>query len=330
VIVLGMWRSGTTLLKEMLDSHSELAIPLESYFLPSLWFRHRRRTDTERLLADTGRISLVRRWGIPADEVRRRLPSGAGFSDVVGTLYELYAESRGKTRFGDKTPSYMQHLEALEAAFPGAQYVHIIRDCRDVASAYVSMRQRPRLTDGFPRRLAGGACQWRLDVDNARRFGAALAPGRYLELRYEDLVANPEPRLREICAVLGLDFEPAMLDYHRHVDGSLDPKLHPNLVRPPTRGLRNWRKELKPETVERVEAIAGDLLTELGYERAFPSPSRVAKTRAAVAMAVARARLAVWRGAVAALSLTPAWRLRHALIRHRAARPRRPQLTKPV
>jgi hypothetical protein len=318
VIVLGVSRSGTTLLKEMLDRHSEVAIPSESYFVSQLWDRHGARPDSEAIVADLGRIARVREWGVTPDDVRRRLSSDPSFAEVIDAVYRAYADARGKARFGDKTPLYMQRLDLLERAFPGAQYVHIVRDGRDAGLSFVVMRRRPRFSWARPRRLGDFACQWRLEVETARRFGATVGRGRYLELRYEDLVADPEEGLREVCGFLGLDFEPAMLEYHRAVDVSGLPD-HPRLAQPPTSGGRDWRAEMEPRDAELFEAIAGDLLAELGYPRAYPAPSRAARARAVLERAAFRARLGSWRTAVGLVRRSPAWRLRQVYIRRTSA-----------
>jgi hypothetical protein len=314
VLVLGVSRSGTTLLKEMLDCHSALAIPSESYFIPQLWDRHGDRSSAEEVVEDLGRIARVREWGVTADDVRARLPPDARFNDVVDAVYRSYAEARGKRRYGDKTPSYMQHLDLLERVFPTAQYVHIVRDGRDACLSFLAMKRKPRFNLGRPRRLAEFACAWRLEVEGAQRFGARLGPERYLELRYEDLVAEPEARLHEVCGFLGLELEPAQLEYHRDVDPA---RLqdHPRLAEPPRKDVRRWRDEMSPAGQELFEAIAGGLLSQLGYERAVPAPSARARARAAAELAAYRSRLALWNGGLRAFRRSSVWRARQAYVR---------------
>ena len=215
VIVLGVSRSGTTLLKEMFDAHSELAIPTESYFIPQLAGRHGDRVDVEAFLADLGRLARVSEWGVSLDQIRGHLPERPTFAEAIQAVYLAYAEAQGKSRFGDKTPAYMQELELLARVFPDAQYVHLVRDGRDAGLSFVDMRRRPRFNWARPRGLAAFACQWKLEVEAARTFGRRRGPQRYLELRYEDLVAEPEAKLRGVCEFLGLGFEPAMLEYHK-------------------------------------------------------------------------------------------------------------------
>jgi Sulfotransferase family len=314
VMVLGVSRSGTTLLKEMLGRNSRLAIPSESYFIPQLWDRHGPRPDSEALLADLGRIARVREWGVTPDDVRRRLPPEPSFADAIACVYRSYAEAQSKARFGDKTPSYMEHLDLLERVFPGAQYVHIVRDGRDAALSFAAMRRRPRFNWARPRGLGDFACLWDHEVREARRFGSTVVGGRYIELRYEDLVADPGRHLREICGFLELEFEPEMLEYHRGVDAGVL-QDHPRLAEPPSAGASNWREQLPPRDAERFEAIAGSLLEEHGYARAFPAPSRAARARARLERAAFHARLKSWSVGVALARKSPAWRVRQVYIR---------------
>jgi hypothetical protein len=316
-MVLGVSRSGTTLLKEMLDSHSALAIPTESYFVPQLLDRHRRDFDVDVFLADVGRLERIREWGVSPELVREQLPTDPTVEAAIRAMYRAYAELRRKSRYGDKTPSYMQRLDALEQVFPDAQYVHLIRDGRDAGLSFLAMRRRPAFNPARPRGIGAFASQWRLEIEAARRLGRRTGPERYFELKYEDLVAEPESHLRRVCEFLGLAFEPEMLAYHERIDAT-QLRDHPRLAEPPRKGVRSWRRELPTADAEVFEAVAGDLLAELGYERAFPNPSPAAQARAALADSWFRARLASWKGVLGLVWRSPAWRLRRAYARRTA------------
>jgi len=309
VIVLGVSRSGTTLLKEMLDSHPELAIPDESYFVPQLWNRHGERPDREAFLDDVARLPGIRDWGVTRDDVARRLGERPRFPDAIGAIYRAYAEARGKSRFGDKTPSYMQRLSVLERAFPDAEYVHLIRDGRDAALSFLGMRRRPSFNWARPRGVGAFAAQWRREVSSARRLGERVAR-RYTELRYEDLVADPEHALRGLCAFLGLAYAPSMLEYHLRVDTARLPD-HLGVADPPRVGVRRWRDEMRSGDVELFEAVAGDVLADLGYDIVHAPPSRLARLRARLERATLAARIATFDLAVAAVRKSPVWRIRH-------------------
>jgi hypothetical protein len=308
-VVLGVSRSGTTLLKAMLDAHSQLAIPSESYFLPQLWDRHGERPERDAFVEDLGRLERLREWGVDPEAVRARLPERATFAQAVQSIFQLYAESRGKPRFGEKTPLYMQHLDVLDRAFPGARYVHIVRDGRDAAVSLLAMTRKPRFNLSRPRGIGDFAVAWQREVRGAQAFGLTRP---YHELRYEDLVEEPESRLREVCAFLEPEYEPGMLEYHRREDPSLYAD-HPRLAEPPVRDTRSWRKELRPDDAALFEAIAGDLLAELGYERAHPRPGR--RGRALAERAAYSTRLTLWSKALPLVRKSPLWRARQVYIR---------------
>src|SRR5262249_42355157 len=158
-------------------------------------------------------------------------------------LYSAYASGRGKTRYGDKTPVYIETLGILERAFPGAQYLHIIRDGRDAALSFDEM-DNPSLDGvGMPHGIAEFAWRWRLAVARARRFGEAHGRGKYREVFYERLVADPAATLRNICDFLGVDYVPEMMAYHRDTSRDALP-YHPRLDEPPSPAARNWRKQM--------------------------------------------------------------------------------------
>lgn len=311
VIVLGVRRSGTTLLRVMLDRSSELAVPDESYFVPQLATRHRGRVDRARFLDDLARVPTLHEWGITASDVAPRLVDGMPPGAAIGAVFETYAASRGKPRWGDKTPLYMQYLPVLERLFPAARYVHLVRDGRDAALSFLEV-PGGIMTEawGHPRDAAGFALMWRTEVDAARALGARVGPGRYLELRYEALVSAPEETLRGVCAFVDLAFEGAMLDYVGR-SRSARKSHQQRLNQPPTPGVRDWRTAMTAEDTRRFEAVAGDLLDTLGYETASAAaPSGAART----ALRRYRVETRAWRLAGAVVQRSPLWRRRHPVL----------------
>jgi hypothetical protein len=305
LLVLGVRRSGTTLLRVMLDRHPELAVPDESYFIPQLADRQQSHVDVEAFLDDLRRLPTIREWEIPLDELRARLRPGMPLGEAIGAVYETYASARGKQRWGDKTPMYMQRLPLLERLFPDARYVHLVRDGRDTAVSFLSMPAGiVTRTWAHPETAGEFACQWRTEVEAGRALGARVGD-RYLETCYEEFVADPERELRRICELAGLEFDPAMLEYAGKVDVSAKPHQQ-SLTKAPTPGLRDWRSELSPDEVEAFEEVAGDLLRELGYG-ADRATSAAGRRR----LAWYRARISAWNASSRALRRSPAWRRRH-------------------
>ena len=290
----------------MLDRHSQLAVPDETYFVPQLADRHLRRVDADEFVDDVRRVV---EWGLPLDKVRGRLHDGMPVGAAIGTVYAVYAEERGKRRWGDKTPMYMQNLRLLERLFPDALYVHLIRDGRDAALSFLAM-PRGIVTETWmhPHTAADFACQWHREVTAARRLGRRVG-GRYLEVRYESLVDDVEAVLRPICEFAGLEYEAGMADYAGNVDVSAKPHQQ-RLTQPPTKGVRDWRAQMPPDDVAAFERVAGDLLCELGYETSHPTDAA-----GRVRLASYAGRALAWRGASFALRRSFLWRRRHPPLR---------------
>jgi hypothetical protein len=305
VLILGVRRSGTTLLRVMLDGHSQLAIPDESYFLPQIADRHGDPIDPDAFADDLARLPTLREWEVDASEVRTRLRLGMTVGEAVSQVYLAYAERQRKSRWGDKTPMYMQHLPMLERLFPDAGYVHLIRDGRDAALSFLAMPEGVvTRTWAHPASAADFACQWRSEVKAARALGRRVGR-RYLEVRYERLAAEPEATLRSICSHVELPFEAGMLDYAGRVDVSAKPHQQ-RLRQPPTTGVRDWRTQMSADDVEGFEHVAGDLLAELGYERTA-SPTLAGRAR----LLSYRLRIGAWKRAAWATRRSPLWRRRH-------------------
>ena len=319
LLVLGVRRSGTTLLRVMLERHSQLAVPDESYFIPQLAARHRGRLDVAAFCDDLSRIGTVADWQVPLDHLRQALPADARLSDGLRAVYQAYAEARGKRRWGDKTPMYMQYLPLLERLFPDALYVQIVRDGRDAASSFLAM-PAGIVTEGWahPRSASAFACQWRTEVAAARWLARRVGGKRYRELRYEELAADPAAAMREVCEFAGLEFEPAMLEYQGRVDLSGKPH-QASLERPPTPGIRDWRTDMEEGDVAAFESIAGDALAAFGYPLADPAQAAGPSPRGRAELLSYRSRSAAWRAAREAIARSPLWRRRHPALQPEAA-----------
>lgn len=282
--IVGCGRSGTTLVRALLDSHPELAIPGESYF--PVWLERnrpqyeRRGFDVQRFVDDLVRDPWFRLWNIPEDVVRSgyREYDPDSFADAIRVAYRVYAASQGKTRFGDKTPTFVRHIPVLADLFPDAVFVHVVRDGRDVALSLLE-------AEWGPRTVGGAALQWRWLVRLGRQAGARLGPERYLEVRYEDVIEAPEREVQRLCRFAGLDFHEATLRYFERAPALLaglpDPEEHQHLRLPPTKGLRNWRSQMSPADAALFEFLAGDLLEQSGYECETGRPAKATATRAA-------------------------------------------------
>jgi len=279
--VVGMNRSGTTLLRMMLDAHPQLVIPPETHFVPDLIkaCRERGATPEDALAA----MKSHREWGdfgFSDAEILERLRAldGLGPGDAVRAFFEACAERAGKPRWGDKTPRYVLKMPLIQRNLGEARFVHVIRDGRDVALSVLDRTVREDVD------AAEVARRWRRKIERARADGPKL--DHYLEVRYEDLVSDPRPSLERISGFLELPFDEAMLDYHQRsgrrleemkrelVEGDGSSQLsvarrmatHERTTAPPDRSrVSRWKAEMSDADREAFEAVAGDTLGELGY-----------------------------------------------------------------
>ena len=285
--VVGVGRSGTTMLRLMLDTHPEMAVPPETHFVPSVIRACKRWRVTPETLLAAIRDDRNRRWGdmgIPDDEYLQRLrtirPLNA--ADALRALYGLYAGRAGKARWGDKTPDYVKRMKMIGRILPEARFVHLIRDGRDVGLSLNTRLAKGGIKNPVP--YATAAQRWQRQIGRAREHSRQLE--HYLEIRYEDLVLRTEPTLRKVCQFIELDFDPAMLSYHERAEKRLtelardlpardgkparpgEERLEAHaLTREPPRRSRvgAWREKLSAEEVADFEAVADGLLSKLGY-----------------------------------------------------------------
>ena len=284
--IIGSARSGTTLLRMMLNAHPDVAVPPESRFVVQLYRSDDVQVDDflERLDAHPRWTS----WETPIEDVRAQLAglTTVPYPEAIEAAYMAYAQNRNKKRYGDKTPRYIEDLPLLARLWPEAKFVHLVRDGREVALSYADVPFGPST-------VAKAAALWKERVVVGMEQGRPLGPHRYAELRYERLLTNPQAEVEALCSFLDLDFNPAMLDYSERSRSEVLDRAqlyNPNVTRSITK-TRSWDEQMPPSQVEVFEAIAGDTLEELGYERAFPSPSLGAR----VASLVGRAGLPVGR-----------------------------------
>lgn len=273
-LIFGCGRSGTTLLGSILNSHPDLAVAHEARFLVPVARRRKRYErgsgfEAEIFLRDLSASSGFRKGlQLKESDCRAALtPDPRNVPEAVGRIFGRYARKHGKRLGGDKTPNYVFHLRLLAKTFPNARFVHIIRDGRDVALSLLEMPWGPS-------RFDEAAYYWKRRVELGRRTGSALGADRYHEILYEDLVSATEEKVRGLCRFLGIPFDSSMLRYYEHPETlslSQRRERQRNVRRPPTRALREWQTGMPSGTVRTFELIAGDLLDELGYERATPA-----------------------------------------------------------
>ena len=292
--VVGVGRSGTTLLRMMLDAHPQLAIPPETHFINPLIqasgrIRFNARTASKAIVHDERR-----RWndfGLDEQDLLARFEAIEPFntSDALRAFYELYASKHDKPRWGDKTPDYIRKMKKIQKTLPEARFIHVIRDGRDAGLSQNSRVLKRGKEPVPPREMAR---RWRKRIIKAHEDAEEVQ--HYLEVRYEDLVTDTESVLRRVCEHVEIEYEPVMLRYYERAEerlqemaGALPAKkgrpereagervaAHALTTKPPDPGrVQVWRQELSEEENAEFEEAAGHLLDQLGYETATPRES---------------------------------------------------------
>lgn len=266
VIIVGAQRSGTTLLRLMMNSHRSLAVPFESDFLAPLEGRVSRAPfssdeDALNAIQDLANEPLTRKGGLIPDPDSILAESPRDYADVLRIVMQQHAQRRGKQYWGIKTPGYNTRLDEVISLLPDARIVHIIRDGRDVAVSYKSLSWGSQNTPRV-------AQDWRWKVMLGHKAGLML-PDRYHEIRYEDLVSQPAEALAMLCRFLNLPYDSRMLDYHRTAQTEMPQaslRWHNNSIKPPdpTKMLA-WRTALPLTDQLLFQEVAGDALSSFGY-----------------------------------------------------------------
>jgi hypothetical protein len=258
----------------MLGAHHNLAIPDESHLYNRIYPLVARYGDLSqaavrtRLVDQILRTEHIKAWTPPPSAVETLTGlERHDFHGIVDGLLRTWAAKLGKARWGEKTPQHTLCWRTILAGFPQAQVIHLVRDGRDVALSYKKAFFGPKHV--YP--LAG---RWELYLASAEAARLFLGESGYLQLRYEDLLANPEQELRRVCEFLGEAFDPDMLAYYK------TPKTFPsekrnarNLAQPVmSTNIEKWRTEMTLRELRVFEALAGDTLGRYGYARALEDP----------------------------------------------------------
>jgi hypothetical protein len=281
-LLIGSERSGSTMLRLMLDHHPRLACMYESDFM----VRHYaacRSAPPQRFREQVGDDWHFANSGLEWPD------NAAGYEDVVASFFRQRATRDGKAIVGATIHHDFANLPPL---FPDGKYVHLIRDGRPVAASIVRM--------GWAGNTYFAARQWADTIREIQGLQAQVPSQRWFELHFEELVADPPRQLADLCSFLGVPFDEAMLRYdERSTYEPPDPEI-----------ATRWRK-LDRRGIELAEMGCGALLDELGYERMFPPASPGVLQRALLQMGnrVGRTRFRCKRFGIGLLLSRKLWGL---------------------
>lgn len=265
LFVIGCHRSGTTVLRRILNTHPEIWLAKETQYLAALdltpgdWHRPRPRAEMEAHVRWTQPFLAATGWSTLPDP--SALPSSLTWADTYRWIC-LQEQPSGRTLayWGDNTPRYVSLVPELDRAFPDARYLHIVRDPRDV------VRSARALWFGGNTSLTA-AEEW-IERVAAGLAASSLVGDRIRLIRFEDLLREPQKTLASVAQFLGLPdrFDPNDTgsdaghlargqDHLSKVAEPLDPKV-----------IGRYREALTPRQIAEIEQLCQPLLRALGYE----------------------------------------------------------------
>ncbi|HEY3973598.1 MAG TPA: sulfotransferase [Candidatus Sulfotelmatobacter sp.] len=302
VFVVGAGRSGTTPLQLALNMHPELGV----YGETQAFFEYRRFGPPAN---EVNFRSLLDHWrGVLSEccpyndllenrEIQSQLADAPSYAHILNILMGAIAAREGKSRWGEKTPAHILKLPEIRACFPNAGIIHIVRDPRAVVCSTIKAFNRGQFTDW---NVYSAAHHWLRCLEvHARQESRKESENsdRYMLVRYEDFVTQPEESLNGICSFLGITFVRAMLKAHQVASDYVRPRrcggkpdLHVLTRKPLDSGRTDaWRGILSPAQSKLIEQVAGRQMAGLGYE-----PAHEGESHAPLRVSYFSMRSAVW------------------------------------
>ena len=291
VFIMGCPRSGTTLLERLVNAHPQIAIIHESHWI-TRFFKKKIGISRNGMVTPDMVAALCEHHRFHLLDVSRELieqwvngPEPIHYTQFVSRIFDEFGARRGKRYVGDKsTGGYLRNIDILHTLWPEARFVHLIRDGRSNCLSMINWPKSHKATARYKiweeDRVATVALWWKWHIERGRETSANVPANQYIELRYEALVDDTEQQCHKLCDFLGLPYHDAMLRFNEGRETGDASQSANRAWRSPTRGLRNWQTDMPARDVEMFEAIAGNVLEELGYDRAFPTISPEIATQA--------------------------------------------------
>ena len=265
VFVTGMPRSGTKLLRNLLNNHSQLSIPVqESHLIPFIIrnfgsdYDFNQAGNLEKLVTAFRETKFFFSYPEKADKVNadliRQSASVLSWSSFFEYIFRLYAEKEDHSFriWGDKTPGYIVQFELFVKIFPGARFVHIVRDPRDYALS---------VKNAWGRSMYRAADRWNETMAMVDKMNTSKE--NYLEITYEDLLESPEAILTRICHFLGLEYEEGMQTVNQKLESYGEARGQNKIV---ATNKQKFLKKMSPSTLKRVESLVCEQAKRLSYE----------------------------------------------------------------
>lgn len=284
IFIIGNPRSGTTLLRLMLNNHENIVIPPECGFMVWWYDKYADWNSSyshnehylNAFLEDLSASRKIETWSMNINELKKfisvRIPSS--YPELTSSIYEFFGLSIGKIfkRWGDKNNFYLNHIRTIKKLFPDAFFIHIIRDGRDVACSCIHLNKKnivSKYAPNLPYEIEEIAYEWTASIKEIRNSFDLFDWQNTLEIKYEELVVSPESKLKEICASIGEGYDPHMLEYYRNQSAEPAEFLQwkEKLIgKPSSSQVGIYRRELKGSQISLFDSIAKEILSIYSYD----------------------------------------------------------------
>lgn len=283
--IIGRPRSGTTLLQLFFDAHPNVQMPSECMFIYQLFFTYGPVTSwneeiIEAFVRDLGKTYLFTEKKFNVENIRKELLASKEVMDyavackiVIKNFNSVYPKKE-ILLLGDKNPYYSEIFPRVFQFIPDARYVLIMRDPRDT---HISLFNARFISPS----IGYNTIMWRISIKSIERYSKKY-PGRFFTIRYEDLVSNPGPCLKNICSFLEIPFSNDMLSYLEYKNDFTEvvfisdiylQRYHTSILEPlNTSKIGQWKTRLSKKKIRTAERIAGKYMDLFGYERLSPNP----------------------------------------------------------
>ena len=273
VFVVGSARSGTTLMYSILQASGEFALyQAETLLLEVCRTKYgnpKSDKNYERFINDWTKSKQFYRSGLDTEEfvIGARDHRGS-YVEFMKYFMECIAEKQGKKRWAEQTPSHIFNMRELSEAFPGAKFIHVIRDGRDVAVSRLKLGWTGTKSKDPMKSLIFAAKSWEISVKAGRAYGKDLGDN-YLEVYYEDIIHNLDDVLEKVNNCIGANITRQMVESSSIGSlGKANTAFKYDGAGISAKNLGRWRRQLSDKDICILHSAIGDTLVQLGYETA--------------------------------------------------------------